>query len=306
MTAPAARVLRRGVGTHELPRSREGSPTSLLLELFGDYWLERSQPLPSSALVALLGDFDVSEVAARAALSRMVKHGLLESSRVGRNTSYRLTPRTVGVLRSGLSRMGEFGREDRPWDGIWSVIVVTEPEGDRARREAIRSRLRWLGYAPLADGVWISPRGGNAAAVEELERIGTHDVTALTATVPAIGAGARRPQEAWDLASLAAAYQRFADDAEQLTGPLERGELGPVEALVQRTRIAHAWIELASSDPDLPRELLPRDWPRARARAIFARTHDALGARAIERVMEAIADSAPEIAHLVVHRSFLD
>lgn len=288
-----------------LPRRRDGSTTSLLLHLFGDYWLERSQPFPSAALVALLGDFEVNEAAARAALSRMVKHGLLESSRVGRNTAYRLTPRTVGVLRSGMARMGEFGREDRPWDGIWSVIVLSAPEGNRALREAIRARLRWLGYAPLEDAVWVSPRARPGVAVDELERLGVHSVTALTATVPALGAGARRPQEAWDLDSLSAAYLAFIDDTQRLAAELAAEVVTPAEALVLRTRFADAWIELASSDPDLPRELLPADWPRVRARAAFVEAHETLGALAIERVTQVVADFDPELADLVVHRSFV-
>ena len=288
-----------------LPRRREGSTTSLLLYLFGDYWLERSQAFPSAALVALLADFDVNEAAARAALSRMVKHGLLESSRAGRNTSHRLTPRTVGVLRSGLARMGEFGREDRPWDGIWSVVVFAGPEGDRVLREAIRARMRWLGYAPLEDAVWVSPRARPGVAVEELQRLGVQGVTALTATVPALGAGSRRPQEAWDLESLSAAYLAFIEDAERLARELDAAVITPAQALVLRTRFADSWIELASSDPDLPRELLPADWPRTRARAAFVGAHEALGALAIGRVTAVLAEHDPELADLVVHRSFV-
>ena len=305
MSARAVHALRPGPDAQTLPKSRQGSPTSLLLTLFGDYWLERSLPLPSAALVSLLADFDVSEVAARAALSRMVKNHLLVSSRAGRNTSYLLTPRTVGVLRAALSRMGEFGVEDRAWDGIWSVVVFAAPERNRALREAIRSRLRWLGFAPLADGVWISPRGRHDVAISELAELGLRDATALTATVPAVGAGARRPQEAWDLDALSDAYRRFISDADELTSAVQEGVLDPTDALVQRTRLADDWIELASSDPDLPRELLPDDWPRGRARSAFVTAHGALGARAIERVVAAIEASAPGLAHLVVHRTFV-
>ncbi|MBO9579016.1 MAG: PaaX family transcriptional regulator [Microbacteriaceae bacterium] len=305
MSARAVHALRPVADAHHLPKSRQGSPTSLLLMLFGDYWLERSLPLPSAALVSLLADFDVSEVAARAALSRMVKNHLLTSSRAGRNTSYLPTPRTVGVLRSALKRMEEFGLEDRPWDGIWSVVVFDAPERNRALREAIRSRLRWLGFAPLAEGVWISPRGRHEVAINELAELGLRDATALTATVPLAGAGARRPQEAWDLEALSEEYHRFIDEAERLTSAVEAGRFDPTQALVQRTRFADDWIELASSDPDLPRELLPEDWPRGRARSAFVSTHGALGARAIERVVAAIEASAPDLAQLVVHRTFV-
>ena len=53
--------------------TRQGSPPSLLITLLGDYWWGQEEPLPSAALVDLLADFGVSDVAARAALSRMVK-----------------------------------------------------------------------------------------------------------------------------------------------------------------------------------------------------------------------------------------
>lgn len=294
----------RPVDDDAVPRTRQGSPAALLRTLLGDYWFERPEPMPSGALVALLGDFGVSEAAARAALSRMVKHRLLLPSRAGRNTGYRLTERSVAVLSDGLARMSALRGDARPWDGSWSVVVVDDGGSSRSLREAVRSRMEWLGFAPLLDGIWLSPWDRHGQALDELRGLGVDDVTTLTARVPPSGPGGRRPEQAWDLVGLAAEYRRFVSEAARLWEALDAGTVDAVEALVERTRLADEWLALTNSDPDLPAELLPSDWPRAEARAIFVETHEALGARAIERVMEAIRVIDPDLADLVVHRSF--
>src|SRR5919108_6460011 len=62
---------------------RAWRPPRLLLTLLGDYWWQREEQLPSAALVALLTEFGVSDTAARAALSRLVRRGLLVTSKHG-------------------------------------------------------------------------------------------------------------------------------------------------------------------------------------------------------------------------------
>jgi PaaX-like protein len=52
------------------PGATAQRPPRLLLTLLGDYWWQRTEPLPSAAIVALLAEFGVSDSAARAALSR--------------------------------------------------------------------------------------------------------------------------------------------------------------------------------------------------------------------------------------------
>nr|MDT0667531.1 PaaX family transcriptional regulator [Micromonospora sp. DSM 115978] len=101
-----------------LPRLQAGAqPQRLLTTLLGDYWYGRTEHLPSAVLVRLLADFDVSTVGARAALSRLARSGLLESSRVGRNTYYGLTAQAAEVIRASAARIMTFGEAQDPWDG---------------------------------------------------------------------------------------------------------------------------------------------------------------------------------------------
>src|ERR1700761_3117903 len=103
-------------------------PPRLLLTLLGDYWWQRTEPLPSAAIVALLAEFGVSDSAARAALSRLTRNGLLVTSRNGRRTYVRLSARAAGILDDGARRIFSFGAPASPWDGMWSLVAFSIPE----------------------------------------------------------------------------------------------------------------------------------------------------------------------------------
>jgi phenylacetic acid degradation operon negative regulatory protein len=289
-----------------LPRTRQGSPPSLLLTLLGDYWWGRAEPLPSAALVELLADFGVSDVAARAALSRMVKHGLLATTRSGRNTFHGLTPRAQAVMRQGATTLVSFGAEGgEPWDGRWSVVAFSVPESNRSVREALRTRLRWLGFAPLYDALWVSPHHRHAEALAELAELSVTSATAVVATAPELPTATVPPQSAWDLDGLAGMYREFVAAWEPTHAALWRGTIDPVDALVRRTELMDAWRAFPGLDPDLPAQLLPGDWPRPRARELFLDTYEGLGVPASVRVREVLGRHAPELADHVVQFSML-
>lgn len=285
--------------------TRRGSPPSLLLMLFGDYWLESPGGFPSAALVSLLGDFGVNDAAARAALSRMVKRGLLKSSKAGRTTSYRTSRRTQQILTDASRRIVEFGGATDDWPGVWSVVAFSIPENSRSLRVAARNRLGWLGFAPLYDEVWICPHDRHEDAVRELAALGV-EATALQATVADSASPTRPPQNAWNLDRLA---QEYHDVIEQMTRArelLSHADPSPASALVQRTRLLESWLDLASGDPNLPAVLLPPDWPRERARDLFLETHDALGDLATAHVRSVVARSDPDLAASVERRAVSD
>ncbi|MCC2335022.1 PaaX family transcriptional regulator [Cellulomonas wangsupingiae] len=299
-------MARTGEQDTRTPRTRAGSPPSLLLTLLGDYWWGQTEPLPSAALVDLLADFGVSDVAARAALSRMVKHGLLVSTRSGRHTFYAMTPRAQGVMRAGAVRIVAFGAgDDADWDGRWSLVAFSVPEANRSAREALRTRLRWLGFAPLYDALWVSPHPRHDQALAELGELGVTHATAFVATCPELPAGALAPASAWDLDGLAELYRDFVTTWEPTYAALNKGAISPVDALVRRTALMDAWRAFPGLDPDLPRRLLPADWPRDHARDLFLETYEQLGAPASVRVRQVIGAYAPELADQVVQFSVL-
>jgi phenylacetic acid degradation operon negative regulatory protein len=278
-------------------------PPRLLLTLLGDYWWQHTESLPSAALVALLAEFGVSDSAARAALSRLTRNRLLVTSKVGRRTFVRLSERAAQILDEGARHIFWFGRQTQPWDGMWSLVAFSIPEHNRAARDALRKQLRWLGFAPLYDGLWVAPRDQASDVVSQLSELGISTATAFRATtVPGIEPDGF-PQRAWDLDDLHERYEAFIAYAQRLRERALAGQISPVEALVARTRVMDEWRAFPGLDPDLPGELLPDAWPRAAARELFIATYDLLGPLAAHRVRQIIARYSRDLATRAAYHS---
>jgi len=310
-------------------------PPRLLLTLLGDYWWQRTESLPSAAIVGLLAEFGVSDSAARAALSRLTRNGLLVTSRGGRRTFVRLSARAADVLDDGARRIFSFGSTPAPWDGMWSLVAFSIPEQHRSARDELRKALRWLGFAPLYDGLWVSPRDHAGDVISRLKDLGITTATAFRATalpvpvsVPAPhavdringdGGGADGdgpgtvlvttgtpgdiPARAWDLTGLHDRYQEFVAYAGLLRDQVLAGEITAADALVARTRVMNEWRAFPAMDPDLPDELLPPAWPRENARELFIACYDLLGPLAARRVRQIIARYSPELAVRAAYHS---
>jgi phenylacetic acid degradation operon negative regulatory protein len=289
-----------------LPRSQSGAtPQHLIVTLFGDYWLGRREHLPSSALLALTGEFSVSETSARAALSRLTNRGLLVMSRVGRRTFYGACDEAQVQLQQAGERIFAFGaRPAHPWDGEWTVVAFSVPEEQRHLRHTLRSRLRWLGFAALYDGLWVSPRPLGAEASDELEELGIKQATVFTAhTLFPDREQPGHPLLAWDLEDLRSSYERFLTDFAPMRERVLAGQVTASEALVARTAAMDTWRRFPGRDPELPGELLPSNWPREQAYAVFTDVYDGLGPLAELRFRQILGEHAPDLVPLVRHHT---
>lgn len=284
----------------DLPRMQAGgSPQHLLLTLLGDYWYGQQSPLPSAALVALLAEFGVTEVGARAALSRLARRGLLALSKAGRRTSYALSARAAEVLREGIDHILSFGAEDMPWSGRWTVAAFSVPEDRRDLRHTLRTRLGWLGFAPLYDGLWVSPHEQVAAVTATMADLGVGNATVFTAEYAEDGPMDGHPIRAWDLDAPRRMYEHLLEEYAPVQQRLREGRIGTADALIARTALMDAWRTFPNLDPELPAALLPPRWPRARARELFIDLYDGLASLAEQRVVQVVAQFDSELAGLV-------
>lgn len=288
----------------------DSTSQGLLLTLLGDYWFGRRSYIPSAALVALLAEFGISAQAARAALSRVQRAGYLEGTREGRNTSYRLSEfsaeRGLVTGRRIMWFTAERPSEARQWDGRWTIVTYALQTDQADERRQIRRELRSLGFGPLQDAVWISPRPLAARVRDELGR----DVAVSLAVFEgaSLSPGASLDAERiWRLDEVAARYDAI---LEHLAGvlPLVKGRRrpAPADALVLRTLAMEEWRLMPRADPCLPPALLPRRWPGWEARRSFAQVYDRLGPLAAERVREVVAPFSEEAAAEVRHDSVAD
>ncbi|MEU6020749.1 PaaX family transcriptional regulator C-terminal domain-containing protein [Micromonospora sp. NBC_01739] len=255
----------------------------LLVTLFGDYWHAGHAPLPSGGLVAVLAEFDIAPANARATLSRLTQRGVLERTKEGRRTSYRLTESAWHLLQRGARRI--FASTDgSTWDGRWTLIAFTLPLDDANLRRLLRARLRWLTFSPLYDATWVTPHDRFDEVREQLSELGISDAVVLRATdLDLLPSGRARLEAAWRIDELAAGYQSFLERHRELAWKATAGSVAPAQALVRRTEMVNDWRALVGEDPDLPATFLPASFPRAQARTLFLDISQALARPAQQR-----------------------
>ncbi|MER5953987.1 PaaX family transcriptional regulator C-terminal domain-containing protein [Streptomyces sp. NPDC056121] len=298
-----ALVLRRAQEGSVLPRQQTGaSPQRLLTTLLGEHWLDAPAALSMSTVITLLAEFGISETSARATANRLVKRGVLETERSGRQSYLRLSAIGCEDTRHKTASIVRFGSLQPDWDGLWTLAAFSIPEQQRHVRHRVRSYLRWLGFAPLFDGLWVSAHADPAALEPIFRAAGVDNLTIFRAEE----AGETLPLAAWNLSDVAAAYRTFVADHQQLAVRLTAGDVSPSAALAGRLQVLDAWRTFPGIDPDLPDELLSPDWPRTTARSLFVSLYDGLAPLAELRFRQLVAVHDGAVAEQAGHRTTAD
>ena len=197
----------------------------------------------AAELIRLTADFGIREPTVRVALTRMVAAGDLVRSEDG----YRLSERLLTRQRRQDDALSPRSRD---WDGSWTTLIVTSVGGDARTRSALRNALQDKRFGELREGVWLRPANVDVELGEEIATrvrvLSSRDVAPaeLAATL-------------WDL-----------------TGWAQKGrhmlsEMAAAQDVPGRFVVAAAIVRHLLTDPVLPAELLPADWPGAALRAAY-------------------------------------
>jgi phenylacetic acid degradation operon negative regulatory protein len=242
-----AEIDRKEADAPKLPRRQQGSqPQHLLLTILGDFWYARRECLPTRALVTLLGEFGISHQGSRTAISRLVHRGLLEFNRARGTGGYQLTSYADEVIRDGLRRISQFGNSSKDWDGEWTLVTFSIPESQRHLRHMLRTRLRWLGFAPLYNGIWVSPWDRADEVVQLLSGLNIFSVSIFHAKLSVSSPDS--PVSAWDLDVLAGAFNEFIEEFAPLVRSGRRRRCGRGPSLWMRGGGSRASILICPSN----------------------------------------------------------
>ncbi|MFD2800679.1 PaaX family transcriptional regulator C-terminal domain-containing protein, partial [Prauserella oleivorans] len=296
----------------DLPRRQAGpNPQHLLVSLLGDFWTGLVEPIPSAALVALLQECGSTVHSARAAINRLVQRGVLVRVRRGRESHYHLAEAVVASGVRGLPRMMSFGgpaESGEEWDGSWVLVSITAPPDQAVQRRALRHRLRALGFGMLAESVWIAPSTQQQAAVELVSELDVSAVVVHGAVVHPVTAGILDVVKTWPTGEVRDEYEDFITTYRPALEQARKGLVTPADAFVLRAHLTDQWRGLYRHDPGLPHEVLPADWPRARAYELFAELYDRLGPLAELRCAQLVAPHAhpdmPPPRHYTIRGGF--
>lgn len=261
-------------------------PRALILDLFGDYLRYAEKGVKLADITELMSIFDIEPATVRVNLSRLRKDGWFTTEKMGRETTYTLTPHLLEILNEGRERI--FHPHDQTWQGRWTMVIYQVPESERAVREQLRKQLAWHGFGQLTSSTWLSPHDRFSEARELANELPLAKIDVLWC-----GSGDRLydrelATRCWDLAQLGADYREFirtfaAPGAEDPSHALDGRT-----ALIERMRIIGSFRRFPFRDPRLPRELQPLDWPSGTAYKLFESVHGHLGPAATEFVSRTI------------------
>jgi phenylacetic acid degradation operon negative regulatory protein len=259
-----------------LPESDQLQPQELVITMLGTYVRPYGNTVWSGGLVVLLGELGFSQGAARVALTRLVRRGLIARMREGRLVHYRLTARADRLLAEGDGRIFSLG-EPRGDEGTWTVVWHQIPEDRRLARSRLARRLRFLGFGSVQDSLWVSPRDHSAEVARLLAEL---DVTAYATMFVAEPEGVvglpALVSRAWDLSGLVDRYEGFVAEYAPLRHRRALASLSDQAAFLTRTRLVHQFRGFPMFDPELPEPLAPVSGQRERAADTFHELYDRL------------------------------
>ncbi len=204
--------------------------------------------LPGNRLVALAELFGIAGGTMRTALSRMVAAGELDAV----DGRYRL----VGRL---LDRQHAQDTGRRPpsadWDGSWCTAIALDERRPLDERRRSRQVLTDHRFAELRPDTWLRPANLPAPPLDA----GWTVMSGTTSNDDELVA------RLWDLPAIA-------HDASELTAQLDAAASalgGDPAAIPQVFRSSAAVVRFLRTEPMLPAELVPADWPVDALRARY-------------------------------------
>jgi phenylacetic acid degradation operon negative regulatory protein len=248
-----------------------------MLTILGEAVAPYGKTVWQESLVAALGSVDVSALAARQVVARATREGLLTSERMGRRSLMHISQDGMSRFHEGRERILTFG--DQPaWDERWLLVAMTIPEERREIRYRFRTQLEWLGFGSLGNGLWISPHAEHEKAALALLDSGEIPVGSFVFVTDRLASHtpAELARTAWDLDSLRQRYDSFLQEF------TKQRPKTPEQRFASWIRMYSDWRHFPRFDPELPESLLPKKWPRRRARELFLTCDEQWSASAIE------------------------
>lgn len=151
--------------------------------------------------------------------------------------------------------------QKQKWDGLWTIVAFDIAEAICYQRNFLRRKLLELGFGMYQRSLYISPYNW----VEDLREFIAHHklehVRVFRARDVLIEDPKEQAAKIWKLDDLAYEYREIINEARKVDRAVKN----------QKDRVRKLrsyYLDVLLSDPCLPKELLPSDWPAGLARRL--------------------------------------
>ena len=265
---------------------RSERPQSLIITIYGAFSRNNGGWFAANSIIQLCTELEVQEDAARSALARFKRRGILVSKKQNGVVGYAISPDMRKTFDTGDARVLQ--RRQSPINLGWILMAFSIPEEMRAVRYQLRSRLIRIGFAQVTGGLWIAPRQladdaislAKSLNVEKYMKIFSAQHLAFQPTPAAVATW-------WDLDGIQEVYKSFTKTAKPVANYWagKRGAIDQELAFRDYTKILTNWRHAPYFDPGLPKEFLPKNWAGFGATETFFKIHDKLAGPAMNYVL---------------------
>lgn len=247
--------------------------SSALLTVFGDSIAAPGRAVWLGSVIELAQMFGLSPRLVRTSASRLKADDWFVVTRIGRHSYYELSDVGAQRVLHADRRIHDF--ELPRWDGRWTLVLLNAAMRASARQRLERE-LTWEGFGRLAPGVFGHPHADHDTLGETLAASGVQDLVAVL-SAEGIDAYSRASlphivRSTFRQAQAETAWHRFI----ARFAPVDVEALTPAEAFFVRILLVHEYRRVLMRHPNLPRALLPADWPGIEALRLFDRLYGQL------------------------------
>ncbi|MFT4925353.1 MAG: phenylacetic acid degradation operon negative regulatory protein, partial [Phenylobacterium sp.] len=143
------------------------SSKSHLVTVFGDVMSQHGEWIWLGSLISALQPLGFSERLVRTSVFRLVQDDWLQTQKVGRRSYYAFTNTAKRHYEKAARRI--YAGEVPAWDGSWLIVIPAFVGDDKL--VSFRRQLNWLGFSPLASGVYAHPSFDKRSLEETIEEM---------------------------------------------------------------------------------------------------------------------------------------
>ena len=235
---------------------------SLIVTFFGDVVSVQPARAWLGSLISVMGNLKLSEHLVRTACNRLAREGWLQSLRLGRRSYYHFSDYGARQYRRAAYRI--YAPRKPEWDGYWTVVLTRAL--DAPRRAELERQLGWLGFGRAGPDTLVRAGFGEDHRAVTAE-LGV-EVPIFRAQTRDLGkAEFELCRQAWAVDLLKRSYGEFVGRYASLA---DEPAPAPGTSFQLRLMLIHDYRRIVLTDPELPSDLLPVDWPGDRARDLAA------------------------------------
>ena len=144
------------------------------------------------------------------------------------------------------------------WDKKWRFVSFSISEKNRSMRDKFRRELEGLGLRPYLNSYWITPLDLSREIIDKARQLGVEKEVIIIVSDTIIGKDDIDLIRNWDFDKSRALLEEFAVKSEALISSRDRT---PYDIKL----MIFNYALILNSQPRLPIELMPKDWPEFRA-----------------------------------------